>query len=145
MLRADLGQLGEDIELELGDLGDGLDDEVYIVELFDRGGRLEQSPGSISLLLGDALLGDILSQELLCCDRPERCLAHDADTGSRESGDGSSHEPAKARPLSRAACEESTSVTGMLAFWAATRAIPRPYGGGAKHMSAAVKFNSLIV
>lgn len=36
---ADLGELGEDVEFEGGDLGDGLDDEVHAGEVVERGGR----------------------------------------------------------------------------------------------------------
>lgn len=48
------------------------------------------------------------------------CVRRDFDT------DLESKVSANLRPLSREACEESITVTGILAVWAATRAMPRP-------------------
>src|SRR5690606_16804893 len=42
VLGADLGEAGEDVELELGDLGHGLDDEVGRREVVEGGGGGEQ-------------------------------------------------------------------------------------------------------
>ena len=52
-----------------------------------------------------------------------RMLLVSARTVERRLRSGS---PANLRPLSREACELSTRVTGIRAFWAATRAIPSP-------------------
>lgn len=64
VLGADLGELGEDVKLELGDLGDGLDDEVDVGEGVDGGCWGEEGARSVGLLLGDAVLGDVFGEEL---------------------------------------------------------------------------------
>jgi hypothetical protein len=61
---ADLGQRGEDVELQLGDLRDGLDDEVDVGKLLDQVCRSKASPCFIGLLLGDSGFGDIFGEEL---------------------------------------------------------------------------------
>lgn len=65
MRRADLGQLGEDVKLEIWNLWYGLDHEINLSERIQRlhCGKVGQS--LVGLLLGDALLGYILDEELL--------------------------------------------------------------------------------
>lgn len=123
VLGADLGELGEDVKLELGDLGDGLDDEVDVGEGVDGGCWGEEGARSVGLLLGDAVLGDVFGEELFWRGRyvSGACLLL---------GSGGGNQPAKPMPLSREFCAESTSVTGTWAFTAATRAIPKPCAPG---------------
>lgn len=62
---ADLGELAEDVELELGDLGDGLDDEVDRREIFQLCASCQEGAGLVGLLLCDSRLGDILGEEFI--------------------------------------------------------------------------------
>lgn len=60
MLGSDLGQLGENTGLQVGDFGDGLDHEIYIGEVVQAGTRKEPGARSVCGIAGDALLADIL-------------------------------------------------------------------------------------
>jgi hypothetical protein len=60
-----LCQLGEDIELQIGDLGNGLDDEVDIAERVNGRRRGKEGAGGVGLLLCDALFGYILGEQFL--------------------------------------------------------------------------------
>lgn len=60
-----MGELLEDLEFEFWNLRNGLDDEVHIVEAVHRSGWCEAAADLVGLLLGDALLGDILCEELV--------------------------------------------------------------------------------
>ena len=61
VLGADLGELGEDIKLKLGDLRHGLDHEVDAMQVVEARGGLEKGAGRVGLVLGDAVLGDVLA------------------------------------------------------------------------------------
>lgn len=63
--RADLGELAEDGELEVGDLRDGFNHKVHLAESVDGRGRGEAGPDLVGLSLGDSFFGDIFGQELL--------------------------------------------------------------------------------
>ena len=65
MLGADLRKLGEDVKLELGNLRDGLNDEVDGGEVLKRGMRSQEGASLISLFLGDPRLGHILCKKFL--------------------------------------------------------------------------------
>ena len=65
MRSANLGQVAKDVELELRDLGHGLDDEVNGGEVLHLGRRRQKAADLVSLLLGKSLLCNILSEELL--------------------------------------------------------------------------------
>jgi hypothetical protein len=65
MLGADLRKLGEDVKLELGNLRDGLDDEVDGGEVLKSGMRSQEGASLISLLLGDPRLSHILCKKFL--------------------------------------------------------------------------------
>lgn len=65
MLGADLSKLAEDVELELGDLGDGLNDHVGRGEVLHLGASAQKGPRFVGLLLCNSRLGDILGQKLL--------------------------------------------------------------------------------
>lgn len=64
--RANPGEVGEDVKLELGDLGDGLDDKVDGGEVLDFGRAGQTGANFGSLVLCDSLLGDILCEKLVC-------------------------------------------------------------------------------
>lgn len=117
MLGADLGELAEDVELQLGDLGDSLDDEVDGREVLELGAWREEAPNLVGLLLGDLGLGDILGQKLVCYR--SACAALELVNRVCVL--------AKARPFSNDFSELSMRDTGTFAWRAATRAMPRPF------------------
>lgn len=63
--RADLGELGEDLEFEVEDLGHGLNDHVDIVEVLGLGCGRETGEGGVGIGLSELLLGDVLLEELI--------------------------------------------------------------------------------
>lgn len=62
---SDLGELGEDIELEGWDLGDGFDDEVDVVQVVHVRGWSEAAADEVRISLGDALFGHIFRKQLV--------------------------------------------------------------------------------
>ncbi len=63
--RAHLGEVGEDVKLELGDLGDSLDDKVDGGQVLDLGRTGQKGANLGSLILCDSFLGDILGEKLI--------------------------------------------------------------------------------
>lgn len=105
MLGADLSELAEDVELELGDLGDGLNDHVGRGEVLHLGAGAQKGPRLVGLLLCNSRLGDILGQKLLYGN-----VRRDAEQEALELV------PAKAMPFSKALSEVSIRVTGTWAL-----------------------------
>jgi hypothetical protein len=60
-----LGKIPEDGQLEIRDLGDGLNDKVYRGKVVHFHGRGKQGPSSIGGFSGETLLGDIFLKELV--------------------------------------------------------------------------------
>ncbi len=65
MFRAYVGQLREDVKLELGDLGNRFYHEVYFGERIHRRGGGQEGSHGVGFLLGDPRLGHILGKQLL--------------------------------------------------------------------------------
>lgn len=65
VLRSNLGQLGENAGLQVGDFGDGLDHEIYIGEVVHAGARGKSGASSVCSIAGDAFLADIFLQKLV--------------------------------------------------------------------------------
>lgn len=66
VLGRDLGQLGEDARLQVGDLGDGLDHEVNGRQVVHLQGGGDAGADNVRCVAGETLLGHILLQELVC-------------------------------------------------------------------------------
>lgn len=62
---ADLGEAGEDLELEVEDLGNSLDDHVDVVKIIHVGRGRQSCTSGISVRLAELLLGDIFCQKLV--------------------------------------------------------------------------------
>jgi hypothetical protein len=60
-----LRQLGEDVEFELGYLGDCLDDKVDLGEGVEGGGGREEGAGGVGLVLRQARFGDVLGEKFV--------------------------------------------------------------------------------
>lgn len=66
VLGRDLGQLGEDARLQVGDLGNGLDHEVNGRQVVHLQGGGNAGADNIRCVAGETLLGDIFLQKFVC-------------------------------------------------------------------------------